>query len=110
MSLDSLRLRRIVRALIRQRGGAMITTLPECGAALRVECTLHEGCATLSVAGEGCAPLGRIAEAHAAIEAECARVGMRLAELAWSDPLEASDASAPRTIDSTARCELPRAA
>jgi hypothetical protein len=113
MSPDCLRLRRLVRALLRQRGGAMLSALPASGIAVRIECAVGAGRAAVAVGGAGF-PGALTAEARGAITAECARAGVSLADLRWNDrraldaDRPAPDAPAPR--DTAALLELPRAA
>lgn len=91
MSSDVRRLRRALRALLRQRGGSMVMRLPACGAPVRMDCSL-DGCLAAVVIRSGTATVHSIAQmAFAALQAECARAGYRDAaiECAASTPVDA---------------------
>lgn len=81
MSADVLQLRRVVRALLRQRGGIMLTTLPTSGARLRVECTLASRAACIDVACDASVAaetVELIARFTPAMRMECDRAKCRM--------------------------------
>lgn len=78
---DVLRVRRAVRALLRQGGGIMLTCLPDSGGHLRIECTMAGRRAELAVRCEGALATDAARRAAAGVRAECERVGLDLGAL-----------------------------
>jgi hypothetical protein len=78
---DVLRVRRAVRALLRQGGGIMLTRLPESGGHLRIECAVAGLRADLTVRCESSQALDAVRRAAAGVRAECERVGLDLGSL-----------------------------
>lgn len=101
MRPDVLRVRRAVRALIRQGGGVMLSCLPGAGDQVRIECAVVGGRAELTVRCDGVRVPDASRRAVPGIRAECERAGLELGVLRivpWHEPAAVTDLTEARDL------------
>ena len=86
MSPDVLRLRRAVRALLRQGGGSMLTRLPESGVTMRLECAMTGDVVAITALSLARSAAELVAHACPGVRLECERVGCRLDRMTCARP------------------------